>query len=103
MIVSVKERLPRYIIFSLSHGILKILDHVTTTLPWDPRDLGSRREENLLDPGDPGCSLSNLSWNLADLGSYTAMMSLYFEHPLHPMKFCFWFSIFYALPKLERC
>ena len=40
--------------FSFSHGILEILDPVTATLPWDPKDLGSRAEKILLDPGDPG-------------------------------------------------
>ena len=27
--------------FSFSYGILEILDPVTATLPWDPKDLGS--------------------------------------------------------------
>ena len=62
-------------------------------IPWDPRNLGSRTENSLLDPGDPESTLSRLSLDLADLGSYTTIMSLYFEHPLHPMKFCFWFPI----------
>ena len=79
--------------FSLSHGILKILDPVTAILPWDPRDLGSRTENILLDPGDPGSSLSKLSWDLADLGSCTTIRSLHFEHLLQPMAFCFWFPI----------
>ena len=57
------------LIFSFSQGILEILDPVTTTLPWDPKDLGSRIEKILLDPGDPGSSLSKFSWDLADLGS----------------------------------
>ena len=78
---------------SFSHGILEILDPVTTTFPWDPGELGSCTEKILLDPGDPGSSLSNLLYDLADFGSYTTIMPLYFEHPLHPMKFCFWFSI----------
>ena len=30
------------LIFSFSHGILEILDLVTTTFSWDPRDPGSR-------------------------------------------------------------
>ena len=81
------------LIFLFSHGMLEILDPVKTTLPWDTRDLGSRREKILLDPGDPGSSWSKLSWDLADLGAYTTKMSLYFEHPLHPMKFFFWFPI----------
>ena len=80
-------------IFSFSHGILKILDPVTAILPWDPRDLGSRTENILLDPGDPGSSLSKLSWDLADLGSCTTIRSLYFEHLLQPMTFYFWFPI----------
>ena len=88
------------LIFSFSHGILEILDHVTTTFPWDPRDLGSRTEKILLNPGDPGSSLSNLSWDLADLGSYTTIMPLYFEHPLHQVKFCFWFPISFRFLKL---
>ena len=75
--------------FSFSHGILEILDPVITTLPWDSGDIRSQTEEILLDPGDPGSSLSKLTWDLADLGSSTAIMSLYFEHPLHLMKFCF--------------
>ena len=62
-------------------------------VPWNPSDLGSRIEKILLDPGDPGSRLSRLSWDLADLGSYTTIMSLYFEHHLHPMEFCFWFPI----------
>ena len=44
-----------------SCGILEILDPVTATLPWDPRDLGSQTDEILPDPGDPGSSLSKLS------------------------------------------
>ena len=56
--------------FSFSLGILEILDPV---LPWDPRDLRSRPEKILLDPGDPGSSLCELSWDLADLGSYTTI------------------------------
>ena len=82
-----------WILFSFSHGILEILDPFTATFPWDPRDLGSQLTDKILpDPGDPGSSLSKL-WDLADLGSYTTIMSLYFDHPLHPMKFCFWFPI----------
>ena len=56
------------IVLSFSHGILKILDPVTAILSWDPRDLGSWTEEILLDLGDPGSSLNELSWDLADLG-----------------------------------
>ena len=81
------------LIFSFSPRILQILDPVTAILPRDPRDLRSRTEKILLDPGDPGSSLSRLSWDLADLGSYPTIMSLYFKHPLHPIKFCFWFLI----------
>ena len=81
------------LIFSFSHGILEILDPVTPTLLWDPRDPGSQTDKILPDPGDPGSSLSKLSWDLADLGSYTKIMSLYFDHPLHLMKFCFRFPI----------
>ena len=55
------------IVLSFSPGILQILDLVTATLPWDPRDLGSRTEKILLDPGDPGSSLSRLSWDIAGL------------------------------------
>ena len=76
------------LIFSFAYGILEILNPGAASLPWDTRDLGSRTEEILLDPGDPGSRLSRLSWDLADLGSYRTIMSLYFEHPLHPMKFC---------------
>ena len=43
-------------IFSFSHGILEILDPVTATLPWDPRDLESQTDKILPDPGDPGSS-----------------------------------------------
>ena len=56
-----------------------MLDHVTATLPWDPRDLGSRTENILLDPMDPGSGLSKLSWDPADLRSYTTIISLYFD------------------------
>ena len=59
--------------FSFSLGILEILNPVTATWSWDPKDPGSRAEKILLDPGDPGFSLGKLSWDLADLGSYTAM------------------------------
>ena len=85
------------LIFSSSHRILEILDPVTATLPWDHRDLGSQTDKILPDLGDPGSSLSKLPWDLADLGSYTTIMSLDFDHPLHPMKFCFW------LPIAMRC
>ena len=47
-------------IFLFSHGVLEILDPVTT-LPWDPRDLGSLRENILLDPGDPRCQSARLT------------------------------------------
>ena len=56
--------------FLFSLGILGILNPVTATLPWDPRDFGSQTEKTLLDSGDPGSSLCELSWDLADLGSY---------------------------------
>ena len=49
------------LIFSFSHRILKILDPVTTTFTWDPRDLGFRTENFVLDPEDLGSGLSNLS------------------------------------------
>ena len=81
------------LIFSFSHGILEILDPVTATLLWDHMDFGSQTKRILLYPGDPGSSLSKLSCVLADIGSYTTMMSLYSEHPLYPMNFCFWFPI----------
>ena len=57
------------------------------------RHLGSKTEKGMLDPVDPVSSLSRLSRDLADLGSYKTIMSLYFEYPLYPMKFCFWFPI----------
>ena len=79
------------LIFSFSHGVLDILNPATAILPRDPRDLGSRTEKILLDPRDPGSSLNRLSWDLADLGCYPTIMSLYFEHPLHPSEFWFWF------------
>ena len=66
------------LIFSFPHGILEILDPVTTTLPRDPMDHGSRTENILLDPGDPGSTLNKLSWDLADLVPNTTM-SLYFN------------------------
>ena len=49
------------LIFSFSPGILEILDPVMAILPRDPRDLGSRIENIIMDPGDPGSSLSKLS------------------------------------------
>ena len=84
------------LISSFSLGIIEILDPVTATMPWDPRDLGSRTEKILLDLGDPGYSLGKLSWDLRGLGSCTTI-SPYLEDPLHPMKFCLWFPI------SERC
>ena len=83
-----------WIVFLFCHGISETMDPVTATLPWDPRDLGSRTEKILLDPEDPGSSLSRLSWDVADLGSYKTTLSLYSKHLLHPMKFCYWFPIF---------
>ena len=59
--------------FSFPLGILEILDSVTGTLPWDPRDLESWTEDILLDPGDPGSSLGKLSWDLVDHGSCTTI------------------------------
>ena len=76
--------------FSFSLGILQILGPVMATMPGDPRDIGSRTGRILLDPGS---SLSKSSWDLADLGSYLTIIPLYFEHPLHQVKFCFWFPI----------
>ena len=75
------------------HGILEILVPVTATLPWDPRNLGSQTAKILPDLRDPGSSLTKVSWDLEGLGSYTTIMSLDFEHPLSPMKFCFWLPI----------
>ena len=80
------------LIFSFSLGILEILDPATAALPLDPTDPESRTENIFLDPGDPRSSLGNLSWDLADLGSYTTM-SLHLEDSVHPIKFCFWFHI----------
>ena len=65
--------------FSFSLGILEILDLVTATLPWDPRDLGSQTEKILPDPGDPGSSLGNLSWDLAVLGFYATTCHCIFK------------------------
>ena len=79
-------------IFSFSHGILEILDPVMATLSWDPRDLGSRTEKILLDTGDPGSSLRELSWDLADFGFCTTVCH-YFEDTWHLTKFWFWFPI----------
>ena len=79
--------------FSFSLGILEIFDPVTTTLWWDPGDLGSRIEKILLDPGDPGSSLGKLSWDLADLRSCTTICHCHLVEPLHPMQFCFWFPM----------
>ena len=59
--------------FSFSLEILEILDPVTATLPWGPRDLRSRPKKILLDPGDPGSKMCELSWDLADLVSYTTI------------------------------
>ena len=53
------------LIFLLSLGILEILDPVTATMPWDPRDLEFRAEKTLF--WDPGSSLYMFSWDLADL------------------------------------
>ena len=36
--------------FSAFHEILEMFDPVTATLPWDPKDLGSRTENIRLDP-----------------------------------------------------
>ena len=70
------------------------MDPVTATLPWYPiRDVGSLTDKIFPDPEDSGSRLNKLSWDLEDLGSYTTIMSLYFEHPLRPMKFVFWFTI----------
>ena len=49
------------LVFSFFRGILEILDLVTATLPWDPRELGSKIDKILPDLGDPGSSLSKLS------------------------------------------
>ena len=81
------------LIFSFSHGILEILDPVTATLPWDPRDLGSRTEKILLDPGYPESSSGELSWDHADLGSCITKVPLHHECSLHPINFIFWFPI----------
>ena len=59
--------------FSFFLGILDILDPVTAPLPWGYRDLRSQPQKILLDPGDPGCSLCELSWDLIDLGLYTTI------------------------------
>ena len=69
------------LMFSFSDGILEIFDPVTATFRWDPRDLGSRKKMILLDPVDPGSSLSKLSWDLADLGSYTTINILTLRQP----------------------
>ena len=90
------------LIYSFFRWILKILDPVIVTFSRDPRDLGSWTDKILLDRGDPGSSLGKLSWDPADLGTYKTITSLYFEHPLHLVKFCFWFHI-YALLKPEHC
>ena len=47
--------------FPFSHEVLEILDPFTATLPWDPKDFGSRTEKILLDPGDPGSSLEQVA------------------------------------------
>ena len=65
------------LIFLFSHGILKILDPVTTTLPLDPRNPGLRTDHTLLDPGDSGSTLSKLSWDLAVLGSSTTIITVF--------------------------
>ena len=80
-----------------SHGILDIKNPATSTLSWDPRDLGSQTDKILLDPGDSASCLGKPPWYVVDLGACTAMMSLYLETLLHPMKFCFWFSSPYVV------
>ena len=40
-------------------------DNISVQDPIGILDLGQKK--NLLDPGDPGSSLSNLSWDLVDL------------------------------------
>ena len=72
---------------------LKILGPIRAALSWDPRDIGSQKENMLLDPEYLRFCLSELSWDLADLVSWTSIMSLYFEDHLHPTKFYFWISI----------
>ena len=91
------------IVFLFHNGILEILVPVTAALPWDPMYIESRTKGIMLGPGDPGSSLSKLLWDLADLLSYPTIMSLCFEHSLHPMKFGFWFPHMCALDKLEHC
>ena len=85
---------------------LRILDLIFS-FSWDFGDLGSCHGSIavgsygfwisdrffLLDPVDPGSSFGKLSWDLANLGFYTAIMSLYLEDPLHPIEFCLGFPI----------
>ena len=91
------------LLFSFSHGFLEILDPVAATLPRELGDPESETDKILPDPGDPGSRLSKLSWDLADLGSYTTIISLCFDHLLHPTKFCFWFPMTMRCIKLEHC
>ena len=61
-------------IFSLSRGILGILDPVVAILSWDPGGRVSQTEHILHNPGDPGSCLGKFSWDLADIRSCTATM-----------------------------
>ena len=47
--------------FPFSRGMLEILFHVTATLSWDHRDLGSETEKMWLDPADPESCYGKLS------------------------------------------
>ena len=72
-----------------------MLGPVAAILLWDPKDLGTRTEEILLGPRDPGSDLSRLSWDLADHESFITMPP-YFEQVLLPVQLNFAFGI----PKL---
>ena len=89
-------------IFAFRHGILGTFDSVAATLSWDPRDLGSQTENMPSDPDDPGSCLGEL-WDFADIGSCIAIVSLYLEDHLHPMKFCLWFLASLHCLKLSTC
>ena len=89
--------------FTFSCGILEILDPVTATLSWDPRDLESQTERMLLDPGNHESCLGKLSWDFVDLGSCTTIMPLYLKDPLYPLKFFILFPIALCCLNLSSC
>ena len=88
--------------FYFTIEILGILNPDEPILSRDPRDLGSRTEKHVADPGDTGSCVSNLSWDLVDLGFFTVIMALHLEDHLHLISLGFWFPQISALFKLEH-